>query len=51
MPNGTPLPLHTPWGYPHTGVVWKITKTGTAAPTTGSPTTNATTAQSPTGIP
>jgi hypothetical protein len=56
MPNGTPLPMPTPWGYPHTGVVWKVTKTGTATSTTaatptGAPTANATTAMSPTGIP
>jgi hypothetical protein len=53
MPNGTPLPMPTPWGYAHTGVVWKVTKTTAAAtsPTTTSPTSNATTARSPTGIP
>lgn len=38
MPNGTPLPMPTPWGYAHTGVVWKITKTGAATtPTTAAP--------------
>jgi hypothetical protein len=56
IPNGTPLPMPTPWGYAHTGVVWKLTKAGTAAPTppttAASPTSNATTtARSPTGIP
>ncbi|HZA06637.1 MAG TPA: hypothetical protein VE619_02945, partial [Nitrososphaeraceae archaeon] len=61
MPNGTPLPMPTPWGYAHTGVVWKVTKSGTATAsspspstaTTASPTTSntTTTARSPTGIP
>ncbi len=27
-PNGAPLPEPTPWGYPFTGVVWKVTFTG-----------------------
>lgn len=36
-PNGAPLPEPTPWGYPFTGVVWKVTFTdeAAAAPTTG----------------
>lgn len=28
-PNGAPLPEPTPWGYPFTGVIWKVTHTGT----------------------
>ena len=53
LPNGTPLPMPVVWPYANSGVVWKVTKTGTAAtpPPTGSPTSNATTARSPTGIP
>jgi glucose/arabinose dehydrogenase len=31
LPNGTPLPMPTPWAYAHTGVVWKIMKTGGSA--------------------
>lgn len=27
LPNGTPLPEPTPWGYAFTGVVWKVTHT------------------------
>jgi hypothetical protein len=27
LPNGTPLPLYVPWGYAHTGSVWKVMKT------------------------
>jgi hypothetical protein len=32
-PNGAPLPEPTPWGYPFTGVIWKVTakETGAAA--------------------
>ena len=28
-PNGAPLPEPTPWAYPFTGIVWKITFTET----------------------
>ena len=55
LPNGTPLPMPVVWPYANSGVVWKITKTGTATPTastiSGASTANATTATSPTGIP
>jgi hypothetical protein len=27
LPNGTPLPMYVPWGYAHTGSVWKVIKT------------------------
>jgi glucose/arabinose dehydrogenase len=27
LPNGTPLPSSTPWAYPYTGTVWKVTNT------------------------
>ena len=43
-PNGALLPEPTPWGYPMTGVVWKVTFTGeTAAATTGAVFDNQTT--------
>jgi hypothetical protein len=57
LPNGTPLPMPVVWPYANSGVVWKVTKTGTTTPAppttaaTASSTTNATTTQSPTGIP
>ena len=54
LPNGTPLPIPVVWPYANSGVVWKVTKTGTGTPPppTGAPTTGATTTtKSPTGIP
>jgi glucose/arabinose dehydrogenase len=57
LPNGTPLPMPVVWPYANSGVVWKVTKTGTTTPAppttaaTASSITNATTTQSPTGIP
>lgn len=46
LPNGTPLPMPTPWAYAHTGVLWKIMKTGGSATanttTTGSTIENST---------
>jgi hypothetical protein len=48
MPNGSPLPMPTPWGYAHTGVVWKITK---SAGNSTQPTATTTSATAPTGIP
>jgi hypothetical protein len=29
LPNGTPLPLYVPWGYTHTGSIWKVTSNTT----------------------
>ena len=34
LPNGTPLPMPTPWGYVHTGIIWKIMKSGGGSATT-----------------
>jgi glucose/arabinose dehydrogenase len=34
LPNGTPLPMYVPWGYAHTGSVWKVTSSATNATTT-----------------
>jgi hypothetical protein len=50
LPNVTPLPMPVVWPYANGGVVWKITKTCTATPTT---TTAAKTTEAPTttGIP
>jgi hypothetical protein len=31
LPNGTPLPMPTPWAYADTGVVWKIMRSGGSA--------------------
>src|SRR5919109_1363454 len=42
LPNGTPLPLYVPWGYAHTGSIWKITSSTTNANATAISTANAT---------
>ena len=34
LPNGIPLPMPTPWGYAHTGIIWKIMKSGGGSVTT-----------------
>jgi glucose/arabinose dehydrogenase len=47
LPNGTPLPMYVPWGYAHTGSVWKVTSstTNTTATTTGNTTETAATTE------
>jgi glucose/arabinose dehydrogenase len=49
LPNGTPLPMYVPWGYAHTGSVWKVTSNATntnaTATTTGNTTETAATTE------
>jgi glucose/arabinose dehydrogenase len=43
LPNGTPLPMYVPWGYAHTGSIWKVTPTNTTTISTPNTTETTTT--------
>jgi hypothetical protein len=34
LPNGTPLSMYVPWGYTHTGSIWKVMSSATNSTTT-----------------
>ena len=46
LPNGTPLPMYVPWGYAHTGSIWKVTSTNATATSTANATETTTTTES-----